>query len=288
MLNILASFPKSGNTWVRIFLDAYLRDKEPDINDLLGTYTDSASVLYSIAKNIDFHALPLQKQVLMRPAALLRIYELASLVEYDTNLKSWPVIIKSHFSNVTIQTIRLFPPSIVGKTIYIVRDPRSVVISFAKHFGKTIDEAITSMLEPRYTLYDKNNPLAVSQYVGSWQQHVWTFATSPDFKVSVVRYEDLRENPEKYFKWILNWFNIEYNKERMIRAINNCELSKLRIQEDKNGFKETSAKSDKFFGNGEIDGWRKILTLDQIKKIESNCKSMMKEFGYINEVKNVA
>jgi len=284
MLNWLASYPKSGNTWVRIFLSAYITDCEPDINELVGTISDQLPSAHHIGYGIDINDIDKEHDILTRSMALLRIgYTYKKQEKVLVEGKEFPLILKTHVANAIVHGMRLIAPTITDKVVVIIRDPRDVAISYSKHFGFNMDETVDSMINDQTMLSDKSNREKSPHHTTSWLNNVILYAVATDLDVTIVKYEQLKEDPVKYFTWILEWYGIPVNEERVKRAVDNCELSKLRKQERENGFQEASEKAGKFFGKGATGGWEGKLTKAQQNKLENHCESMMIQFGYLED-----
>ena len=285
MINWLQSYPKSGNTWVRIFLSAYIQDKEPDINDLVATISDQMIEAHKIGFELDDIGIDLAHYGLIRPMALLRVaytYQLKKDKE-QVDGKDVPLILKTHAANAIVTDSRLIPQSITDKVVVIIRDPRDIAISYAKHYALDMDEAVKTMVDRRATLFDKEADEKPPHHVMSWNENVYTYASATDLDVTIVKYEQLKEDPVRYFTHILKWYGMPVDEMRVRRAVKNCEISKLRKQEEVNGFGETSKKADKFFGKGIVGEGVSVLTREQQDILEEHCKPMMIEFGYLEE-----
>ena len=281
MITWLASYPKSGNTWIRMFLDAYLRDADPDINSVRTSCSDNMTAFHKVHNKIKVEDLPLEEQLLTRPMALLR---LNYLFDEETVLgqkpKGVPLLVKTHNANVTVLDVRMIPPQITKKVLLVLRDPRKLVYSFAKHFGLSLEDAVDSICKKDYAL-DGQTGTKMIQYLMSWGWHTQSYITADDLDVAVVRYEDLVGNPLNNFIWILKQLDLEADEEKVKLAIERCELSRLMKQEDKNGFKEASEKAKRFFGAK----YEERLTQEQKERIEEECGEMMRTFKYLEEEK---
>jgi len=172
---------------------------------------------------------------------------------------------------VVIGGITAIPRPLTRKAVYLVRDPRDICVSFSRHLGQSIDETIRGMA-------DMNNVLAshsMGSWLTSWSNHVETW--DRDF-VTIIRYEDLKSNPEESFTKILETFGITVDQDKVRKAIELCDISRLRKQESEEDFIEIG-NQDKFFGQGK--GWKTELTSEQAKRVESDHKVMMEQYGYI-------
>jgi len=114
----------------------------------------------------------------------------------------------------------------------------------------------------------------VASPLTTWSTHVESWER--DF-VTVIKYEDLKNNPEENFAKILDTFGIKIDKQKLKKSIRLCEIERLKKQEEKQKFIEIG-KQDKFFGQG--TGWVNTLTEKQIKRIEEDHGEIMQKYGY--------
>jgi hypothetical protein len=178
--------------------------------------------------------------------------------------------------------VPLCPPELTKGAVYLVRDPRSVAVSFAKHLGKSIDDTITLMSKEQGALVREDRQ---GHFLQSWSQHVRSWLEEDGMiRAGCVRYEDLRADPETMFVKVFECLGMKDHKQVMDRipwAIEQSTLSRMREQEKAHGFKEASQHAPKdFFGDGSIDGWRDVLTQEQIERIETDHGDVMEELNY--------
>lgn len=273
-INWLASYPKSGNTWVRCFLQAYFTNKI-DINELTISVQDDVAPAYQTGIRDDITRRPIDIQHLARPMALLRFVE-----QYNSQNLSIPLFIKTHSPNVSCNGIDMLPANLTRSVVYIVRDPRDVLPSYAKHMGVGIDVGLKWMTDKYRTL----NPTEhrVADYISDWATNVDSYLVDKEHNVLIVKYEDMRVSPFKEFRRILTHLGIDPIDCRIRSAIELVELDKLRAKEKKEGFLESSPHAkDKFFGRGEVGSYVEKLSIKQINKIERKFYTVMKKLGYI-------
>ena len=265
-INWLASYPKSGNTWVRAFLEYYDRG-EVDINHMDVVYGDERIYYYQAVTAQPYHTLDLYQWALIRPAAL-NMY-------LTMHLKKDKLILKTHNAYAAVGEVPIFPPLISGPSVYLVRDPVDVIPSFARHTGSTVDEMLMMMQDPRHAFVAKPEKGTIIGFLSSWTNHVQAWSEAPD--TIVVKYEDLRENPEYWFTEILKQFGYEINKTKVLETIEAVSLEKLQDQERTIGFNE-AGKNDMFFG-----GTKERLTGEQISKVVDAFGDVMRKFDYLTE-----
>lgn len=252
----LASYPKSGNTWIRMFFTAYLTGKPVDIN----------SKYQFIISDIDPKIHP----------KFTDVYDY--LQYYSASISAQRnVCLKTHHANVAVKGKRLIPIKRTNGGIYLTRDPRDLVISISKHYEISIDEAIKFINDDDKMIINKNSFLG--HVLSSWSKHVSSWLIIPG--VMCFRYEDILKYPKEAFKKMVEILYMPvYEEQRFDFAVENASFKNLSEQEDKNDFVERKGK-DKFFRVGKANQWRKILTDKQVNIIEENNKEIMERFGYL-------
>ena len=267
----LASYPKSGNTWLRFVLDSYAADREVPINTYYGHYAsgDLHVGSYQTVCPWPLNTAPQYVWVALRVPALLHMMAARQCEN---------MALKTHHANIEMFGMALIPPELTIGAVYIVRDPRDVAISWANHASVSIDRAIEFMGRDQATI--ANQQVKLGHYVASWSQHVssWT-ADNEDIETTVVRYEDLLDDPHEEFSRVIKQTHFEYDSDRLSRAIERCSFDRLRAAEDEDGFKEKRG-GDHFFRVGKSGQWRDRLTPGQIHRIEEQHCELMMAMGY--------
>jgi len=271
----LASYPKSGNTWTRLFLDAYFLG-DIDINEIVVSVPDDLASMYQLGDGSDIAKSPIDIQQLMRPAALLRLVK-----TYNETRNNTPLFVKTHQAHMIANGIELLPEPLTKATICIVRNPIDVLPSFAKHMGLSIDEAIESMNDKYRCLAATDKRM--SEFTSSWDAFNLSYLNADTHNVKYFLYEDMLQNPVDQFAKMLRHAGIEPDIERVKKAVELVDLSRLREREKKEGFRESSPNAkNQFFGCGG-SGNRNKLTSTQRYKIEKLFSRVMKRLGYIKK-----
>ena len=265
-INWLASYPKSGNTWVRAFLEFYETGKL-DINKMEVVFGDERVYYYQAVTAQQYHTMDLYQWALIRPAALNMYIHMHPRRER--------IILKTHNAYASVGEIVTHPPLISGPSVYLIRNPIDVIPSFARHTGNSIENMISLMQDNRHAFASKPEKQTMIGFLSSWHNHAKTWSRAPD--TITVRFEDLKENPEYWFAEILKQFGYEINKDRLIAAIKATTLTKLKEQELAAGFNEVG-KNDVFFG-----GTKQKLNAEQIERVVDAFGSTMQEFGYLDK-----
>ena len=272
----LASYPKSGNTWMRAFLTNYLRDAEApaDINHMDGGPIASARVWFDEWVGIEASALSDTLIERLRPD----VYRCLAR-ETQENL-----YMKVHDAwRKTDRNEPLFPADVTAGAIYILRNPLDVVGSFANHYGVTHEKAVEAMLDENYSLSRSLGGLAdqLRQVLGSWNNHVRSWVDESGLPVLVVRYEDLRQSPEAAFGQVVQFCHLQHDNRRLNKAIAFSDFTELRRQEDEKGFRERLGQSPQpFFRKGQVGAWQEELSPTLVQHVRAACGEYMRRFGY--------
>lgn len=275
----LASYPKSGNTWLRIFLNNLLSEQEEpvDINALHETGSiSSARGVFDEMMGID--------------SADLTQAEIDYYLPFVHTMRSEQLtekqFIKTHDAFTKNKEGKwIIPLEATYKVVYLIRNPLDVCVSFAHHAGHTdFDKTIKSMSSSKTTLAKskkrQNNQLP--QHMGSWSDHVnsWTKNVSNE-NLLVVRYEDMKQLPQKTFAKIVRFVSLDYTKTQIADALEKSKMDKLQQMEVEKGFGEKMQKSKRFFRKGIIGSWRDDLILEQSQKIINDHSEAMCKYGYL-------
>lgn len=270
----LASYPKSGNTWVRMLIHAYYQNGHVDINHSPYTFGDQGEYWLKAVSPLPIEDLGDSMRYMLRPACLLNL--LASSIDE-------PRLIKTHFVNARINDLPQFIPfPLTERAVYVVRDPRDVVSSLADYVQIPVEDAVKNMNNNTYALQNANG---LTHYLASWSTHVKSWIQEERYPVAVLKYEDLLGDTLGELIQLLEFLNIDVDEKRAARAVKACEISKLQRQEAKKGFREDLRQEKKptvrFFRKG---GSRWLDELDSkfANQIEEDHRGMMEILGYLN------
>lgn len=261
----LASYPKSGNTWVRAFLHNYIVNARTphSINSLVDFSVAECAAPFFGA---DAAGLSMEQVQKLRPA----------VHEQLTRLHDDLVFVKTHNANLAVHGIPLCTPTVTAGAVFIVRDPRDVALSYAAFAGKAIDEIIDFMADRNAG--NATDTQQVFEHLSSWSQHAVSWVASP--KRLLVRYEDLLAEPARYFARIIRFIGTgEVAQDRLQRAIAFSGFDVLSGQEAAEGYR-AAGRAERFFRAGRAGLWREKLTPAQAARIEAAHGEVMRKFGY--------
>ena len=285
MIFWLASYPKSGNTWVRSLLSTYLYAKNVTNDDVFLNLKN----IKKFPSKPQFKDL-LNFNLLMDPTIVkekkledkLKICKEWILAQEKINKISHFTILKTHNFGGSYYGDWFTDEKNTCGFIYIVRDPRSIAISSSYHENTSIEQSVKNLLNENLTATNPGNLLEIRS---SWKNHYLSWKRR-NFSKLIVRYEDLHNDTYNCFKKILNFLkkfkNININENKILETIKICSFKNLSVLEDQKGFEEKDKKAEaKFFREGRIDEWKSKLNKDLIKKIENNFYEEMKELNYL-------
>jgi len=278
MIIWLASYPKSGNTYIRSFLSSYYFSKNGEFE-------------FNLLKNIDQY-----------PDKKFFDKKIKNAQEASSNwLKSQNILIKkkknfifkTHSALITINNNKFTSPETTLGIIYIIRDPRNIITSIKHHYSMDYDQALNMMLNKNEYLYDKTQKGDFSKFIflGSWSDHYKSWITSKKYNRIIIKYEDLENNKyetlEKLIIFInkLTKNNENINKKKFSESIKSTDFINLKKKEQKEGFpegvlsKKTNQKLD-FFNLGFKNRWEEILPKNVNNRLSEEFGKDLKFWNY--------
>jgi hypothetical protein len=269
----IASYPKSGSTWLRAFLHNYVRDAETphDINSLMELTTgESSAARY---RRLD-----------PRPASQYGIADVQRLrpLVHRALADAHPglVFVKTHNALLVVAGVQTITKDVTSGAIYILRDPRDVAISYSRHLDRPIDETIAIMADVEAATGGTDEK--VYERLSSWSAHVHFWTRRPHPELHVMRYEDMVAAPLEAFGGLIRFLGADPPEGRLARAVRFSDFAVLQVQEQAQGFIEQPARSSgPFFRTGQAGQWRAVLTRAQTARIERDHGEVMRRFGYL-------
>jgi hypothetical protein len=274
----LASYPKSGNTWLRAFLCNFERGgySPASINELNNGIISSDRSMADNALGVECSDLTPREIDLLRPA----IYQSMAKQSPDT------LYLKTHDAyTLNANAEPLFPADVTGGVLYVVRNPLDVAVSFAHHERKTLDNSIDLMSRETMTIAYPGEKLSfqLHQRLLSWSSHVLSWLDQDAVRLHLMRYEDMCQQPEEVFAAAARFLGLGDDRERVRRAVEFSSFETLRRQEHEYGFKEKPRRAASFFRSGRTGTWREALTTRQIEKLVRDHGTVMGRLGYLSE-----
>ena len=281
MIIWLASYPKSGNTYVRAFLSAYYfsKDGQFDFNQISNIRQFPNKEF--INQNID-NVLEASKQWIPSQRKIIA----------DKKIK----FLKTHscLGNYKGNTFTSNETSLGA--IYIIRDPRNVFTSLKNHFSYDDEKALQMILDKKNILMSKG--YETFSYIGSWASNYLSWLKYKNFRRLFIKYEDLLENKYETFRDIIVFSNTLMNrsegvdKSKLQKAIETTNFDVLKNKEVKETFNSSdigfqswrnnhSENKNLFFNLGPENKWEKNLDKKIKEDIEINFNEEMKNLKYL-------
>ena len=273
----IASYPKSGNTWMRAIITSFFFTKNGEFN-------------FDLLKNVGFFDVLTRYKFIehLNNNDFNNLHKLAIISKYRLKAQKRVRFLedfsffKTHNANITINNYKYTNEENTLGVIYLVRDPRDVVLSYANHQEKDIDMTIDHLLDKRTITRDKYR---LPTLLSSWDLHYesWKKLKVPKM---IIKYEDLLKNTKKIMEELSYFFEQNYNfkfinKEFLIEnIISSTKFNIFKKYEENYGFQESKGKSI-FFKKGKSNQWKKKLQKKQVEKIESSLNETMTELNYI-------
>ena len=284
----IASYPKSGNTWCRIFISELIRISKLDIQDnAFSNKNFSFNNWNEINKGDIFSSYKLIEDHLGIDISDLSFDELQNLRSKIKELKipylnNYPFI-KIHDSFFgKDQENSIIPTINCGGAVYIVRHPADVAISLSQFKTISLEESIRFLINCDSALCDSETKgySQAYQFLGSWGYHVKTWHLQKHIPIITVRYEDMINKTYDEFYKIASFLGISSDEKLIKNAIKLADFSRLKSMEQKFGFLEASSEKIPFFRKGTIgDGLKKLKT-SQLNLLERKFKSTLLKLGY--------
>jgi len=280
MIIWLASYPKSGNTWLRSLLVSYYFSEDGDFN-------------FRLLENIDqfpsYNYFKDYNKTFTNPTDTTEFWlEEQRKINSDNKIK----LFKTHNALCKINGNSFTNSKNTIGAIYVVRDPRNVITSLANHYEINLDQAFEFMTTEQKAIVQKKE----DSYVGfvalfSWIFHQASWTNNKLFPTLVIRYEDLQNETFLTLKKVINFvdnFNTlksSFNKDKAKKSIQSCDFERLKKLETNEGFIESPiSKKDNskinFFKLGKNNDYKKLLNKDLITKMNLKFKDEIIKYNY--------
>ena len=283
MIIWLASYPKSGNTYVRAFLSAYY-------------FSENGQFDFSQILNIE--QFPHEKYFKQKVNGISEASKQWIPIQREINKNKKIKFFKTHSCLGNYQGNQFTSPETTLGAVYIVRDPRNVLTSLKNHYSFDDDKALKMITDKTRSLMSNNGTHASLTYISSWAENYLSWFRNDQFRRLFVKYEDLITNKYETFRDIIVFTNTLMNrvegvdKSKLQKAIETTNFNVLKKKEmsetfdgSDNSFKSWrkfhSENKNLFFNLGPDNNWEKILKTKISNEIEISFEKEMKELEYL-------
>ena len=281
MIIWIASYPKSGNTWLRSLISSYF-------------FTDDGVFDFKLLKNIPSYPSPpfFEKypDKFEKPEATAKywIHEQERINKNNNKL----IFLKTHNALCKINGCSFTDTKNSLGAVHIIRDPRNVISSISNHYQIDLDEALEFMKTPNKAIFVKKN----QRYLGfnalfSWSSNNKSWSECQKFPILTIKYEDLEKGTFETFKKVFEFIKKvsklkeDFNQKKARMAIENCNFEKLQKLEKEKGFyeaisKKNSSEKIKFFNLGNKNNYKDLLNKNLIDRMNLFYKDELKKYDY--------
>ena len=278
----LASYPKSGNTWCRVFITELMRlagdnpGEELNLNQDIETGAIASSRLW-LDDQLGINSCDLSFSELdpMRGRAGASAWLFAEGERFhkvhdafkSPDSRGRPVVSTTGCSGV----------------VYILRHPEDVAVSLSHFFSWPLDRCVDSLLDPSAALVpgERFGGHQVRQHMGRWDQHVRSWADQTQLPVLIMRYEDMLAKGSETFTKLASFLGLPNDAHLIDQVLENTSIDRLKkLEEDVDGFAEKPAGCERFFRSGRTGEGAEQLSIEQRKRLAKGLSAAMNRFQY--------
>ena len=288
----LVSYPKSGNTWCRVFIT--------ELRRLSGLDKAEATTL----AQQEGQELRLNRDLATGSIVSSRNW-LDDQLGIDSSDLSWAELDKvrgrvGHQRALYTECLRyhkvhdaFVSPDSGGRpvvpmegccgAVVVMRHPADVAVSLSHFFSWPLERCVAFLLDEQAGLCrsKKRGGPQVRQFMGTWANHVHSWVDQQQIPTLMLRYEDLLAEPQLKFSQLARFLELPEQPEFIAEAVRNTSFQKLQAKEDKEGgFSERPDGCDRFFRSGRSGEGREQLTCEQLGQLEEAFESTLSRFGY--------
>ena len=288
----LASYPKSGNTWCRVFITELLR--LAGLNRAVPTITSSN----------EEQELQLNRDLATGTIVSSRHW-LDDQLGIDSSDLSWAELDKvrgraGYQRALFTECLRyhkvhdaFMSPDSAGRpvvpvqgclgAVVVIRHPADVAVSLSHFFSWSLERCVAFLLDEQASLChsNKRGSQQVRQFMGTWANHVHSWADQQQIPILMLRYEDLLRDPQLAFSCLARFLELPVTPALIAEAVTNTSFQKLKNKEEKEGgFQERPDGCSRFFRSGRSGEGHEKLNKKQLKQLEEAFSRTLLRFSY--------
>jgi hypothetical protein len=176
-------------------------------------------------------------------------------------------------------------PDLYPRTIYIVRDPRAVLLSYYHHClhdtrdeNWKLDDFIDEMLE--HGCIKRLEP-----YIVRWDKQVGDWLERANHQpVQIVKYENMKKDRRAVLQEVVRFAGITCTEQDIAQAVERSSFENMRKEEEAHGaepYSGTKGEGGFFMRRGKVDSWKEELSDRAKARIEKEFGGTMRKLGYL-------
>jgi len=282
MIIWIASYPKSGNTWLRSLISSYYFSEDGLFNQ------NSLPFIQQFPQKKYFKSFNYNPKIITDTAKFW--ISAQKIINMDKKIKFF----KTHNVLGSINNSKFTDKKNTLGCIYVVRDPRNIITSLQNHYEMTKEESLNFMLNENKFIYDYSikDDYSNFQFISSWEKNYQSWLNQKNFSVMMIKYEDLIKDTLETFKKVIKFIEFitksqkAYNEEKAKISIQSTTFEKMKQIERKDGFIESIFSKNEsqkipFFHLGPKNNWKNIFDEIYQKKLNLTFKQNLKELNYL-------
>jgi aryl sulfotransferase len=275
----LASYPKSGNTWLRTLLSNYLSESASPVplDRLTGGPIASARSWFDDWAGVEASALDPALVARLRPEVYRKMAADSPGLRFMKVHDAW---------SLTDAGEPMFPVDATAGVIYVVRNPLDLVGACAHHWGVSDATAVDRLGDAETPVAAGRLTEQLPEHLGSWSDHVRAWTVQSGLRLLMVRYEDLHRATLTTFSEVLSFCGYAVDDLRLSAAVGASRFESLRAQEQREGFAERSPQAPgPFFRRGAVGSWRDELGPELARRVVDTHGETMAQLGYETDLR---
>ena len=271
-----ASYPKSGNTWIRAIITSLI-------------YSEDGIFNFNLLKKVgQFPRRDHFKELTDDFTDLNNLSKYWITAQEKINSDGKLRIFKTHNGNYNFSKNNFTNKKNTLGVIYIVRDPRNIISSLSNHYQHDFKISTDFLLNEKSFLSNKDPNYKTEENIitllGSWKNHYnsWKIASN----LLLIRYEDLvldvKSQVNRLSNFLKKFAYFHTNEIKINNIIETTSFELLKKKEQNEGFEEAVNSKIKFFNLGPKSNWKNIVDEKLIHKIEQSFEKEMKELNYLS------
>lgn len=177
-------------------------------------------------------------------------------------------------------------PQWYPRAIYLVRDPRAVLVSYYHMYRTIFNDTKTTIAEFVDEYLRNGNIQRYEPQITRWDRQVsiWLKRAERDSRIMIVPYEKMVKNKPEVLEHVLEFASVECSDALFEHVLERSSFAAMRKTEEEFGeenYPGEIGKRGRFIRRGEVSGWKEELPPESVQAIEREFGPVMKKMGYL-------